>query len=429
MTETAYIQRMLSDRFFAYLRQFPAVLLLGARQVGKSTFLSHVLREWESIDLERPGVAERIQADIGLFLKDHSSKVWFDEAQRVPELFSALRWHIDQDRTPGRFVLSGSASPALQKEVSESLAGRIGILELGPLSLVEKEGRAASTFLKEGLDSVSAVHFLEKMNAHVLKSNPRSEIRQAWLHGGYPEPSCLLKADQAWRWFDSYVRTVSERDIQGVAQGLGPVSLSRFLRMLAARHGQCLHESELARDFGVSVKTAGRYLEALEGAFLWRRLLPYFANMGKRLVKSSKGYMVDSGLLHHLLGVSSWESLEVHPLLGASWEGWVIEQLLRQAQVIEPMPAAFYWRTHAGAEVDLVLESANRLLPMEIKHRSNVGPMETRGIRHFLSDFSAKASWGIILYRGDEMLRVESDVVLVPAEMALSGGPPSLSPG
>jgi hypothetical protein len=188
--------------------------------------------------------------------------------------------------------------------------------------------------------------------------------------------------------------------------------------MLAARHGQTLNLSQLARDFGATTKTINEFLDILEGSFLWYRLPPYRANIGKRLTSAPKGYLADTGLLHHLLDITSLSHLEAHPVLGPSWEGWVIEQLRRQSVLMEPAPRLYYWRTQAGAEVDLVLELGGRLSPIEIKHSAEIGAMEIRGLKQFLLDFSAQATTGVVLYRGKEIRRVESNIWLVPVETA-----------
>ena len=410
-----YVPRHLSSRLHDYLGQFPCVLLLGARQVGKSTFLAQELEGWMRVDLERPVDADRVARDATLFVQDHPEHVWFDEAQRVPQLFTVLRSAIDRDRRPGRFVLSGSASPSLLRGVSETLAGRMGILELGPMTAAEQ--------LEEGSAS-----FVEKLlTEKTLDSGPPAgvdsgsspvDLRELWFRGGYPEPVLHLNEQGAWRWFDSYVRTLSERDLAPLGSRLTPVALRRLLRMLAARNGQTINVSQLARDFGATAKTMNDYLDVLEGSFLWLRLVSYRTNIGKRLTAAPKGYLSDTGLLHHLLDITSFRQLEVHPLLGASWEGWVIEQLRRQGELLEPPPRLHYWRTQAGAEVDLVLERGGRLFPVEIKHGTELGAMEIRGLKQFLHDHSKQADKGVVIYRGREFRRMESDIWLVPVEAA-----------
>jgi len=411
-----YIARHLQHRFDAYLRQFPCVLLLGARQVGKSTFLRHTLADWRQVDLEQPGQAALVAEAPDLFLKDHTQRVLFDEAQRVPELFAALRYAIDQDRRPGRYVLSGSANPALVRDVSESLAGRVGILQLGPLTAAEQTGLPIPRFLGTMLKVQDAREFLDCLP---LDPPPSTlNFLNLWLRGGYPEPALMSDSVSAWRWFDSYVRTVSERDLPAVAQGLTPTALDRLLRLVAARHGQCLNVANFARDLGITPRTANVYLDAVEGVFLWRRLPPYLANIGKRLVKSPKAYLVDSGLLHHLLRIHDHEALEAHPLRGASWEGWIGEQLIRQAELTEPSPAIFHWRTQAGAEVDLVFETdGGRLIPVEIKYTTRIDGFATRGLRRFLDDFPDRASFGVIIYRGETVARASANILLVPVEL------------
>lgn len=414
-----YLPRHLSIRLWAYLDQFPCVLLLGARQTGKSTFLSHELDGWQRIDLEDPGQTGLVATAPDLYLRDHPSLVWFDEAQRVPELFSALRYSIDRDRTPGRYVLSGSASPALLHDVSESLAGRVGILHLGPLTSAELLRLPSPDFLAVALEEAQPHRLVQSLAPTRVPAD--EDLRRIWLRGGYPEPGLMSDSVAAWRWFDSYVRTISERDLQSSAPRLAPATLARLLQLAAARHGQLLNVSSLSRDLGATTRTIGQQLDALEGSYLWRRLPPYLANIGKRLAKSPKGMLVDSGLLHHLLHVHDLNALESHPVFGPSWEGWIGEQLMRQVDLLEPAPSVYHWRTQAGAEVDLVFESAGGvLLPVEIKHASRLSPMHLRGLSRFLDDFADRAPLGIVIYRGRDVARLTDNIVLVPVGTALS---------
>ena len=323
---------------------------------------------------------------------------------------------IDADRSrKGRFVITGSSSPDLLRSVSESLAGRVAIIELGPFSCAE-------AFAQKPAPVFELIQNREPTEAY-LDLKPRMTLAQTtehWRRGGYPEPALMHDATAAWRYFDSYVRTIGERDLMPLARGLTPVQLTRLLRMLAARHGQMLNVSDLARDMGIAPRTLNAYLDLLEGTFLWRRLQPYLTNIGKRLVKSPKVQIVDSGLLHHLLQIHALDALEVHPTLGASWEGWIGEQLLRQAELIEPAPIAYHWRTQAGAEVDLVLETASgRLLPIEIKHATRIRPDAVRGLQRFLADFRERSDLGIVIYRGERPARIAEDILLVPAEQAI----------
>lgn len=328
------------------LEQFPAVALLGPRQAGKTTLARTITAGRAGslyLDLERPSDLAKL-ADPELFLTRYIDQlVVLDEIQRRPELFSILRALIDDNRRPGRFLLLGSASPQLLKQASESLAGRISFHELSPFDVSEVQ----PTF---------------------------AELPSFWLRGGYPL-SWLAKTDEASaEWRESFIVTHLERDIPAFGIRVPGTTLRRFWQMLAHLHGQMWNASRLASGFGVSAPTVQHYLDILEATYMVRRLPPLHANLSKRLVKSPKIYLRDSGLLHALLGLRNLEELAGHPVVGASWEGWVLEQL---AQLLpSPWQLSFY-RTAAGAEIDVVAERGNKKIGIEIKFSS--APVLSRG--------------------------------------------------
>ncbi len=411
MTQT-YLPRHLRVNLEAHLRQFPVVLVLGARQVGKTTFLRHELKGFTHFDLEDAATAERVGADPALFLHDYPTKIWLDEAHRVPEFFPALRVAVDRDRQAGRFVLSGSATGAMTARVSESLAGRAGLLTLEPFSFAERKRRKPSLFVRELLYASTSKDLVARIAKRRALTDP--EVRMAWLTGGFPEPALLEDPAARRRWFDAYIRLVSERDLGELHRDLRAPRVRRLLRMLAARHGQMVNLSSLATDVGVRVSKIQDYLSIMEGTFLWRQVEAYSANIGKRLTRSPRGWITDCGLLHALLDLRGPEDLAVHPLAGASWEGWVLGQLLAQASLLDVPPAFAYWRTHAGAEVDIVLEAGHRLIPVEVKRATRVGPYDLRGINSFLAAFSERAPYGVVLYNGDAALRATDRIALLP---------------
>lgn len=245
------------------------------------------------------------------------------------------------------------------------------------------------------------------------------EITANWFHGGFPEP--VLFADELrWRrWFDAYIRLVAERDLGRVRSDLSPRVVLRLLRLLAARQGQLVNLSSLATDFGVGTAKILDFLDLLEGTFLWIRIEPYTANIGKRIVKSPKGWITDAGLTHALWELRGPRDLEVHPLLGASWEGWIIQHLHIQAALLDASPRFYHWRTHAGAEVDLVVDYQQRLIPIEIKWGTQVSPYNLRGLRSFLEAFGRQAPFGVVLYRGYDTVRVSERIVLFPVQQVL----------
>ncbi|MDD2928322.1 MAG: ATP-binding protein [Sideroxydans sp.] len=325
------------------LTDFPAVALLGPRQAGKTTLAKSIASERTGnlyLDLERPSDLAKL-ADPELFLSRHENKlIVLDEVQRKPELFAVLRSLIDQQRTPGRFLLLGSASPQLLQQASESLAGRIIFHELGPFDVSE---------VQPGFTA----------------------LQDFWLRGGYP-PSWLATSDAAsFAWRESFIATHLERDIPAFGIRVPGTTLRRFWQMIAHMHGQLWNASRLASGFGVSAPTVQHYLDILEATYMLRRLPPLQANLGKRLVKSPKVYLRDSGLLHALLGIGSLNDLAGHPIVGASWEGWVLEQI---AQLIGAQWQLSFYRTASGAEIDIVAERGKRKIGFEIKFSSAPAP-------------------------------------------------------
>lgn len=347
------IKRRLLTKLTRALTESPAVALLGPRQAGKTTLAKIIAAEYPGsmyLDLERPSELAKL-TDPELFLSRYTDRlIVLDEIQRQPELFPILRALIDETRHPGRFLLLGSASPQLLRQASESLAGRISFHELAPFDIGE----------------IAPTHF---------------KLQDFWLRGGYP-PSWLAKTEQAsFAWRESFISTHLERDIPSFGIRVPGTTLRRFWQMLAHLHGQLWNASRLASGFGVSAPTVGHYLDILEATYMVRRLLPLHVNLGKRLVKSPKIYLRDSGLLHALLGVSTLEELSGHPVVGASWEGWVLEQI---AQLLGPQWQLSFYRTAAGAEIDVVAERGNRMIGFEIKFSS--APVLAKGCWAAIAD-------------------------------------------
>lgn len=344
------------------LHQFAAVALLGPRQVGKTTLALQLAETRPSLylDLESPADRARL-ADPEAYLRSVEDRlVILDEVHRLPELFGVLRGLIDERRRAGRrtgqFLLLGSASIDLMRQSSETLAGRIAYLELEPLGTLEVEP---------------------------------SEQEPLWIRGGFPD-SFLAPDDGASRlWRDAFVRTYLERDIPQLGPRVPAETLRRFWTMLAHEQGGLLNASRLARGLGVSGTTVARYLDLLVDLLLVRRLEPLHANIGKRLVRSPRVYVRDSGLVHGLLGLASRDAVLSHPVVGGSWEGFVIENLLRAAG---GEPAASFYRTAAGAEIDLVLDfPGGERWAIEVKRSS--APRPERGFHQARADLEPERSF------------------------------------
>ena len=365
------------------LGQFPAVGIIGSRQVGKTTLALMVAESRQDkavyLDLERPSDLAKL-SDAELYLRSVAdSLVIIDEIQRRPDLFPVMRSLIDEQRRPGRFLILGSASPALLRQSSESLAGRIVYHELKPFNLQEV---GTST----------------------------EDINLLLNRGGYPE-SYLAQSDAAsLKWREAFIQTYLERDIPNLGLHIPAVALRRFWLMLAHCQGQLWNASRIAGSLGVDSKTARRYLDVLEDTFMIRQLPPLHANLKKRLVKSSKVYLRDTGLLHALFGIQTHEQLLGHPVAGASWEGWCIEQVL---SIVRPNTAAYFYRTLAGAEIDLVLQPPAGEPPIAIEAKFSLDPRPARGFWSALEDLHPARSF--IVYPGMEFYPLAENVWALPA--------------
>lgn len=347
-----------------------AVAVIGPRQVGKTTLARAIASERPSVYLDLEADADREKlADPVLFLNRHRDElVVLDEIHRVPDLFRALRGLIDEGRRSGhrygRFLILGSASIDLLRQSGETLAGRIEYVPLGPLNALE----------------VSS-----------------DELDRLWVRGGFPDSLLAVSDRDSFAYRRSFIRTYLERDVPMFGPRIPAEALGRLWTMLAHNQATLLNTSKLAAALDVSVPTAGRYIDLLADLLLLRRLPPYSVNIGKRLVKSPKTYVRDSGLVHALLGIDTYDALLGHPVVGASWEGFVIETLLAAAP--EHTQASFY-RTAAGAEIDLLLELGGNKGVWAIEIKRGLAPKIERGFHHALEDLHPAQSF--IVYGGVE---------------------------
>lgn len=376
------LRRRITERLQTMIAQVPAVALLGARQVGKTTLAKSIAKDINSIylDLEAPEDLLKL-SDPSSFLSAHADKlVILDEIQRSPALFPVLRGLIDKNREQGRragqFLLLGSASMDLMRQSSESLAGRISYLEMGGLNVAEIDGKQA-------------------------------DRQTLWLRGGFPDSYLATGDDVAMDWLENLIRTYLERDIPQMGFRVPAARLRRLWTMLAHLQGETINYSKLASNLEVDAKTVSHYIDILADLLLVRRLEPWHANVKKRLVKSPRYYVRDSGILHRLLGINSYDALLSNPVLGKSWEGFAVENIL---SILSSRTEIYFYRTAAGAEVDLVIKMpSSEIWAIEIKH--GVAPKIGKHYHQTCDDVGATHKF--ILYGGEDEFPVGNDVKII----------------
>jgi predicted AAA+ superfamily ATPase len=366
------------DTLQGLLERHPVVGILGARQVGKTTLARQLAARHDGpvtfFDLEDPTDLARLSEPM-LALRDLRGLIVIDEVQRRPDLFPVLRVLADRLERAARFLLLGSASPELLQQSSESLAGRIYYHEL--------EGF--------GLDEVGT-----------------EAGERLWLRGGFPRSFLAATDADSAEWRRGFLRTFLERDLPGLGIQVPPQTLRRFWTMIAHYHGQVWNGAELSRAFGVSAMTVRRYLDVLTSALVLRQLPPWFENLGKRQVKSPKVWVTDSGLLHTLLGLETREDLEGHPKVGASWEGLAAREVI--ARLGARPEETFFWATHAGAEIDLLIVRGRKRYGFELKRTA--APRVTPSIRTALADLQLERV--DVIYPGEHTFTLAEGVRAVP---------------
>jgi uncharacterized protein len=367
---------VLAGRIRSLLRLSPVVALLGPRQSGKTTLARQVLetaRRGEWFDLEDPRAAQRLAQPMTA-LEGLRGLVVIDEVQRVPELFAVLRVLADRRPLPARFLVLGSASPELLRQSSETLAGRIRFVDLPGFSLAEV-----------GVD----------------------HLRRRLVRGGFPRAYLAPSDAASFGWREDFIRTFVERDLAALGERVqSPANLRRLWTMLAHRHAQVWNGAALAAGLGESYPTVKRHLDLLTGALMVRQLQPWLPNLEKRLVKSPKVYLRDAGLLHALLGIRRFGEVEGHPVLGASWEGLVLEELLARVSERD----LFFWSTHAGAELDFLWRRGDRLVGFEAKWGD--APAMTKSMHIALADLGLAALY--VVYPGPSRYRLDRRVEVIP---------------
>lgn len=401
------LKRALNKKIQELFKSFPAVVLVGARQVGKTTLLKQLLPKANYLDLENSSDLKLIKLDPLYFLSNTKTPLIIDEAQLEPELFKALRVVIDSDRKKnGRFLLSGLSSPNLLKNISESLAGRVAIVEVPNLDWREAYELQESNFAK----NIFQIKKLKTLSSSITQT----QLMNLCLYGSYPEPFLARRNTNKYlSWQENYIKTYIERDIRALFPTLNLDAYKRFISMLAFSSGEIINKAKFASSLDVSEPTIQKYLEIAEGTFLWRKLKPFSPNTKKRLIKSPRSYLRDTGLINYFLKIKTVDQLRSHPNFGNIWEIFVIEQILKNLDRHLINYDSSFYRTKNGAEVDLVIESYDGIVPIEIKSGSSIDKKHISHLSDFIREYNCPH--GILINNADKVVQVSQDIIQVPA--------------
>lgn len=404
-------KRNITSKIVEALADTPVVMINGARQTGKSTLAKSLIshnRLGRYITLDDATALAAAQHDPAGFISGLGESTVIDEIQRAPELFLAIKAAVDSNRVPGRYLLTGSANVLLLHRLSESLAGRMEIFTLWPLSQGEFSG------IRERF--VDAV-FSEKLPAVVVvPAAPEKPLLERALTGGYPEAAARISDARRRAWFGSYITTILQRDVRDIANIDGLTAMPRLLATLATRSPSLLNYAEFSRTTGIPQSTLKRYMALFETIFLLDHLPAWHSNLGKRLVKTSKLIMNDTGLLASLLAVDT-DRLEDTPLCGAIVENFVLAELKKQISWSDTQPTMLHYRTQTGHEVDVVLEDrAGRIVGIEIKSAKSVGGQDFRGLQSLAEAAGKRFVRGMVLYGGKEAVAFGANLHALPID-------------
>ena len=407
------LKRNLEKKANELLGFFPVVIILGVRQCGKTTLARMLRPKWKYFDLEGHRDFDFLTRDFDFFIKEHPHSIVIDEAQRFPTLFQELRGVIDRDRRKkNRFLLTGSSSLELIKNVSESLAGRVGLIELGTFKANETFALDLPEFYQIFTEKLSkaTIDYLKGLKPKLS----HDQVMVTFLKGGYPEP--ILEKNEGFleAWMENYFQTYVQRDIRTLFPRLDLIKYQRFVSMLASLSGTIINRSQVGRSLDISEKSVRDYLEIAEGSYIWRNVPSYESSPSKSIVKMPKGHFRDSGLAHFIRQIKSRDQLLNHPNVGAGFEALITEEIIKGIQALSITNWHYYYfRTKNGAEIDLILEGPFGTLPIEIKLGSQIKQRQLQAIKTFVQIHNLPL--GIVINNSEKVELVADKIIQLPA--------------
>lgn len=410
------IRRYLETALVESLRHFPAVLLTGARQVGKSTLAQSLIEPaWQAnyLTLDDRTTLDAALRDPDGLIGGMPTPAVIDEVQKSPDLMRAIKREVDRHRSPGRYLLTGSANILALAKVTETLAGRVILHTLFPFCWAEILGKPRPPILDILFQASTAKELIGSF-PKPSRAGGKDQLIQRILVGGYPIPALLASSKARGEWFSSYRQTYLERDLLTIKSIENIPDFNRLLALAAFRTGRLLNLSDFSRETGLPFTTLRRYMNLLEVTYQVFYLQPYYAHMGKRLVKTPKLYFSDTGMASYLLGAHDWDTLEKQGQAGPYVETWVASELLKLMPLTDHRMRLYFWRTQAGQEVDFLIERGRELVALEVKWGRRIEEGDLRNLRRCAEDMKGRIRFSVFLYGGSEILALTPNMVAIP---------------